>query len=108
MSSTGPSKLLPEWAPPRDGELDDLIGAAMYICPPGWASDGQRDRAAQALCDWSAADEEFLHRGWIVAHRQLRAGRLRRDVVRLIERAVEVAHTDAEPHSDRAGARMAS
>lgn len=97
MTRAAKSRVSPEWRAPGRSEVPDLLGAAAYGCPPEWASEVERQEMARALVEWSDGDEEFLSRGCMLARRRLAAGRVRRDVVQLLERALTLAHGSAEP-----------
>jgi hypothetical protein len=83
-----PHSVVPEWAHRRDVEVPELLGVASYVCPPDDASWREIDRAACAVSEWSDDDPSFLARGCRLARRRLSDGRIRSQVVTLLERAL--------------------
>jgi hypothetical protein len=91
MMTVDPHEVTPEWAARGVDEVPELLGVASYVCPPEDASARELERAAAAVSDWSDADPVFIERGCRVARRRLADGKVRRDVLRLLEQALRCA-----------------
>ncbi len=75
----------------RDCLISDVVGAAAYLCPVEWASAAERERSARAVAEFAGEDQDLVAQSCRVARRRFAAGRLQRDVVRLLEGALVVA-----------------
>jgi hypothetical protein len=71
----------------RRDRVEDLIGAARYVCPPEWSSSTERARAAAALRSYADGDLALVDRACARARRRLSTGSLARSVVQLLEGA---------------------
>ena len=71
--------------------VDDIVGAAAFLCPPSWASNAELDRSATAVAEFADGDQDLVSRACRTARRRFAAGHLQRSVVRLLELAVCVS-----------------
>lgn len=89
-----------------DRRVADVIGTAMFLCPPEWASSPERDRSARAVAEFAEQDEELVARSCRAARYRFAAGRIRRDVVRLLEGVLELVAPTREGGARRAHGRV--